>query len=73
MNKQELGLYISEKAKNHFSRWYSDNVDDYMDDIRLDDANDQHEYYHIELTEINKQPLIIKFSYDSNKNTYEIN
>ncbi len=72
MNKQELGLYISEKAKNHFSKWYSDDINDYINDIRLDDANDKYECYHIELTETNKQPLIIKFIYNLKKDIFII-
>lgn len=72
MNMQELASYISEKAKKHFNRWYSDNINDYIDDMRLDDANDQYEYYHIELTEANKQPLVIKFIYNRKKDIFII-
>lgn len=65
VSSEELGKYISNLASEYFNKYYSDNFVDYIEDIRVDSIRyvDEHFWYncHIELTEVGKEPLIIKF------------
>ena len=66
----QLGNWISAQASEHFNKWYSSNTNDYIDDIKEEFVkevvtNDYESIIisncHIELTETNKIPLILRF------------
>lgn len=65
VSSEELGRYISKQASEYFNKYYSDDLVDYLGDIRTDmiKQTDNHYWYdhHIELTEKGKVPLIIEF------------
>lgn len=58
----ELGKYIKEKAGKEFGNWYSDNTNDYLEDVK-EEYSEKEDIYkcHIELTQKGYTPLIIEF------------
>ena len=66
----QLGSWISDQASEHFNKWYSSNTNDYIDEIKEEFVKEivTNDYKsiiisncHIELTETNKIPLILRF------------
>lgn len=81
VSSEELGKYISNLASEYFNKYYSDDLVDYLGDIRtniIKQVNNHYWYdHHIELTETGKPPLIIEFVEenitDNNEEIIEIN
>lgn len=62
LSYEELGRIIGDKASEYFERFYSDNLRDYMDDVRFNTIDDDDlEEYTLEVYEVGKQPLLITF------------
>lgn len=74
VSSEELGKYIGSLASEYFNKYYSDDLVDYLGDIRTDMIKqaDNHYWYnhHIELTEKGKVPLIIEFVEENIDNEY---
>lgn len=71
----QLGSYIGKQATDYFNKYYSSNTNDYIEEIKEEFikeiiTNDYESTIcsdcHIELTQTNKQPLIIQFKKETN-------
>ncbi|MCM1052435.1 MAG: hypothetical protein NC483_00435 [Ruminococcus sp.] len=81
INYENLGAYFKKKAENEFGEWYSDNTNDWEEDISRAENNAYYDEIenlyncHLEVTKVAKAPLLIDFYvkyYDDNDCEYFI-
>lgn len=63
---EELGKIIKKEAEKEFGGWYSDDIDDYMDEVTTEfieemGNNKTRNKQYIEITKVGKAPLIIEW------------
>lgn len=64
---ENLGKYFAEKASKEFGDWFSDDTNDWLEDIRQAESNSNYneieDFYNcnLEVTKTGFQPLLINF------------